>query len=254
MKIYTRIKIDFNHVDTGQTVEEEFYIYDGPLVLLMPDPGVAGPGQGDVGIPGVGTPGEGDPDDPDDPRFATDESSDGRFSSGWDADIPSYLVDFWEDFINNWFGESGTQFKDMVIADVQEQAAVSETYLDETGENTEEYQAKLDDLENTYLNEPYTFDFKVLGQTVNNIPKRSLEVIDTLSDLYTKSYDSGMDQSERTKDQDMYFTENRGELNFMETLMSFLQGTPYNQQADDDDDANATDWINAIGGIGSLFL
>ncbi|KKL20697.1 hypothetical protein LCGC14_2452880, partial [marine sediment metagenome] len=231
MKIYTRIKIDFNHIDTGRTVEEEFFDYEGPVSYCRADD--------DEIVPEVDTP---------------TESSDERFPSGWDVDIPSYLVDFWEDFINNWFGESGTQFKDMVIADVQEQAAVSETYLDETGENTEEYQAKLDDLENTYLNEPYTFDFKVLGQTVNNIPKRSLEVIDTLSDLYTKSYDSGISQSDRSLEQNTYFTENRGELNYMETLMSFLQGTPYNQQADDDDDASVPDWINAIAGIGSLFL
>ncbi|KKL10204.1 hypothetical protein LCGC14_2558200, partial [marine sediment metagenome] len=37
MKIYTRIKIDFNHVDTGRTVEEEFFDYEGPVSYCRAD-------------------------------------------------------------------------------------------------------------------------------------------------------------------------------------------------------------------------
>ncbi|KKL60638.1 hypothetical protein LCGC14_2203310 [marine sediment metagenome] len=42
MKIYTKITIDMN---TGETVEEEYYNYDGPVEMCMPDPDM-GPGQG----------------------------------------------------------------------------------------------------------------------------------------------------------------------------------------------------------------
>ncbi len=63
MKVYTKVKID---IDTGETIEEEFYEYDGPVALLYDGPG-GGPGLGGIGgTPGPDGPGVG-PGGPDFP-------------------------------------------------------------------------------------------------------------------------------------------------------------------------------------------
>jgi hypothetical protein len=241
MKIYTRIKIN---IDTGQIVEEEAFEYDGPLALLMP---------------------EGDPDGPGDPpteekKEEGDDADDVRSSVDLTG-VPAYLKAFWREFVSSWFGEGeaggeGKSFKDMVYEDIEYQEGVYDTYVAETGEFTEEYQEKLAGLENTYTNAPYAFDFQILGQTVKNIPKRSLSIIDTLSELASSSYGADVKQSGRKLAGDSYFTPNKGETQYMDYLKDLLQGLPQYSEGPEDPDffpKSASGIVDLIGNLIGLF-
>ena len=204
MKIYTKIKID---METGRTVEEESFEYSGPVALCIGPLAIVTAG---VGIASF-----------------LKSMQDKKSSSG---DIPAHLTQFWDEFVQSWFGEDGGKFKNMILENISYQEDVYKTFLGETGGYTTEYRDKLENLESTYTNRPYTFNFKIMGQTVKNIPKRSLSTIQTLGELASKRYGAGMGQSKLKMAGGMQFTPNKGQEEYMKMLMQFLQKAPGYQQ------------------------
>ena len=136
--------------------------------------------------------------------------------------IPPHLQPFFEDLFNNWFGKNGQQFKEWLYQDLEYQKKQFEMFKGKTNQYTGEYRAKLAELEKTYTNPPYTFNFRVLGQNVKNVPKRSLMTISTLSDLATKRYGAGMTQSQLELQGNSYFTPNRYQQDYMKYLMDLF--------------------------------
>ncbi|KKN09535.1 hypothetical protein LCGC14_1045620 [marine sediment metagenome] len=97
MKVYTKITIDMN---TGQTVEEESFDYDGPLALAYgTGPGSGGGGGGPGGGTGTGPDGPGDQGGPSWPYGDDDsKSSDDTSSDDEEDEYEKMLQTFYEMF------------------------------------------------------------------------------------------------------------------------------------------------------------
>jgi len=174
-------------------------------------------------------------------------------------DMPQWLSAFWDDFLYSWYGLGPWKGHDMraaIYEDIEYQKQAYGRFTGETQKYTDEYRGELEDLKNTYTNRPYTFNFRILGQNVKNIPKRSLMTISTLSDLAKERYGAGMAQAGLKAKGDLYFTPNRGQQEYMKQMQEILKSLfgYWNQQKKDkpnvwDSTKKATNFWDLFGNM-----